>query len=133
MPAQSERGCGSCTLRKSGNRKTVERAMTAGSGVVRSADSLAATAARLGALAAGADGVEGGPKSWQTTNLLQLGQVLTHVAALREETRGGHVRSDFPARDDAHWLGQMCIRDSASPARGPGGSRSRGGLSLIHI
>ena len=65
LPAQSERGCGDCTLLKSGNRKTVERAMTAGSGVVRSADSLAATAARLGALAAGADGVEGGPKPWQ--------------------------------------------------------------------
>ena len=79
--------------------------MTAGSGVVRSADSLAAARARLGTLAASADGVEGGPKSWQTTNLLQLGQLLTLVAALREETRGGHVRSDFPARDDAHWLG----------------------------
>jgi len=105
LPAQSARGCGDCTLLKSGNRKTVQRTMTAGSGVVRSAESLAASEARLGALAASADGVEGGPKSWQTTNLLQLGQLLTHVAALREETRGGHVRSDFPDRDDAHWLG----------------------------
>ena len=79
--------------------------MTRGSGVVRSAESMAATRARLGALAAGADGIEGGPKSWSTTNLLHLGQVLTEVAALRAETRGGHVRSDFPESDDEHWLG----------------------------
>ena len=33
--------------------------------------------------------------------------MLTTVAALREETRGGHLRSDFPDRDDAHWLGHL--------------------------
>ena len=76
-------------------------------GVVRSHSSLASTAAALAGLAAADDGVEGGPKSWETTNLLHLGQLLTHVATLREETRGGHVRSDFPDRDDAHWLGHL--------------------------
>ena len=40
------------------------------------------------------------PAAWEATNLLHLGQVLTTVAALREETRGGHLRSDFPERDD---------------------------------
>jgi nicotinate-nucleotide pyrophosphorylase (carboxylating) len=29
------------------------------------------------------------------------------VATLREETRGGHVRSDFTDPDDAHWLGHV--------------------------
>ncbi|MDQ2756704.1 MAG: L-aspartate oxidase, partial [Actinomycetota bacterium] len=53
------------------------------------------------------DGRKAGPKSWQTTNLLHLGQVLTHHAALREETRGGHVRGDFPGRDDEHWRGHL--------------------------
>jgi L-aspartate oxidase len=105
VPAATERGCGDCTLVKSGHRKSIQRSMTRGSGVVRSAESMAATRARLGALAAGADGIEGGPKSWSTTNLLHLGQVLTEVAALRAETRGGHVRSDFPESDDEHWLG----------------------------
>ncbi len=27
------------------------------------------------------------------------------MAALRQETRGGHLRSDFPERDDDHWRG----------------------------
>ena len=29
---------------------------------------------------------------------------LTRVAALREETRGGHYREDFPTRDDENFL-----------------------------
>ena len=45
-----------------------------------------------------------GPRTWETTNLLHLGQALTELARRREETRGGHVRSDFPDRDDARWL-----------------------------
>ena len=92
-------------LVRSAHRKAIQHAMTSGSGVVRSAPSLAATAEALAGLADAADGVEGGPNSWETSNLLHLGQLLTHVAALREETRGGHVRSDYPDRDDARWLG----------------------------
>ena len=92
-------------LARSAHRKAIQHAMTSGSGVVRSAPSLAATAEALAGLADAADGVEGGPNSWETSNLLHLGQLLTHVAALREETRGGHVRSDYPDRDDARWLG----------------------------
>jgi L-aspartate oxidase len=41
--------------------------------------------------------------AWESTNLLHVGQLLTLLAALREETRGGHLRSDFPGRDDEHW------------------------------
>ncbi len=95
------------TLVRSSRRRAVQRSMTDGAGAVRSATSLAATSARLAELARDADGDEGGPKTWQTTNLLQLGQVLTAVAAHREETRGGHLRSDFADRDDARWLGHL--------------------------
>ena len=94
-------------LLRSVHRKAIQRAMTSGSGVVRSASTLESTASALATLAAEADGDEGGPKSWETTNLLHLGQLLTQVAALREETRGGHVRSDFVDRDDAHYLGHV--------------------------
>jgi L-aspartate oxidase len=94
-------------LLRSVHRKAIQRAMTCGSGVVRSASTLESTASALATLAAEADGDEGGPKSWETTNLLHLGQLLTQVAALREETRGGHVRSDFVDRDDAHFLGHV--------------------------
>lgn len=37
-------------------------------------------------------------------NLLDLAEVATASALAREETRGAHARTDFPARDDARWL-----------------------------
>jgi len=91
------------------HRGDVQAAMTAGSGAVRSAGSLSSTAEALAALAKGAGpgGETPGPAAWEASNLLQLGQVLTLSAALREETRGGHLRSDFPERDDADWLGHL--------------------------
>ncbi|WP_353952682.1 L-aspartate oxidase [Knoellia sp. S7-12] len=91
-------------------RLTVQRAMTNGSGPVRSAESTAATAAALGDLAAlPPTTAEPGPKTWETTNLLHLGQALTELAHRRAETRGGHVRSDFPERDDARWLVRQSV------------------------
>ncbi len=103
-------------LLRSARRRDIQRAMTAGSGVVRSAESMRATAATLAQIADTAAGEEGGPKSWETTNLLHLGQLLTEVASQREETRGGHVRSDFPDRDDERFLGHT------HAVRGPDGS-----------
>jgi len=97
-------------------RLHVQRAMTAGAGTVRSASSLAATQQTLAELAARAvsDDAEkpGGPKSWETTNLLHLGRALAYAAASRDETRGGHVREDFPVRDDAHYLHHVHLRRS---------------------
>jgi len=88
-------------------RTAVQRAMTFGAGAVRSADSLAQGAKDLRLIADSASGSTADPDSWETSNLLHVGQLLTAVATLREETRGGHVRSDFPARDDVHWLGNI--------------------------
>lgn len=91
-------------------RLTVQRAMTAGSGPVRSAESTAATAAALADLAALPPSTAApGPKTWETTNLLHLGQALTELAHRRTETRGGHVRSDFPEQDDARWLVRQSV------------------------
>ncbi|HET7762467.1 MAG TPA: L-aspartate oxidase [Phycicoccus sp.] len=86
-------------------RLEVQRAMIHGSGPVRSATSTAAALAALAALADGASAdAEPGPAAWETTNLLHLGMALSLVAHRRDETRGGHVRSDFPDRDDERWL-----------------------------
>jgi L-aspartate oxidase len=37
-------------------------------------------------------------------NLLDVAEVIIGAASLRTESRGSHVRSDFPRRDDANWL-----------------------------
>ena len=37
------------------------------------------------------------------TNMLILGRLMTLTAYTRQETRGTHLRTDFPDRDDRHW------------------------------
>jgi L-aspartate oxidase len=41
--------------------------------------------------------------AWRRFNLLTVARLITHAALRREESRGGHFREDFPARDDLHW------------------------------
>ena len=78
-------GSGPGALLDSTQRLTVQRAMTAGSGPVRSAESTAATAEALADLAALPPSTAApGPRTWETTNLLHLGQVLTELAHRRD-------------------------------------------------
>ena len=46
-----------------------------------------------------ADWVEG----WTIASLVAVGRLIARAARRREESRGAHFRSDFPARDDLHW------------------------------
>ncbi|MGY5132536.1 L-aspartate oxidase [Streptomyces nigrescens] len=109
-------------------RTAVQRIMTAGAGVLRSAESLARAAAELdrlhreataaagpagrdepaGATATGSASAdrkapEPGVEAWEATNLLCVARVLVAAAQRREETRGCHWREDHPDRDDASW------------------------------
>ncbi len=104
------RGMVDADILDSGHRLDVQRAMTAGSGPVRSASSTLKTLRRLRELA-DLEPVEAepGPRTWETTNLLHLGQALSVAAHLREETRGGHVRSDYPERDDEGWSAHLLL------------------------
>ena len=77
---------------------------------MRSGEALGETMAVLNELAALPPSVaEPGPPSWETSNLLHLGQVLTLLASRREETRGGHVRLDHPDQDDERWLVRQSV------------------------
>jgi L-aspartate oxidase len=89
-------------------RLDLARAMTEGAGVLRSADSLAQTAKQLDALASRPGGVPR-TEAWETTNLHAVATAIANAAAIREETRGGHWREDFPEPRDA-WLGHIAQR-----------------------
>ena len=86
----------------------LQKTMTAGAGVLRSADKLAATATALTELSA-RDAGEPGTPSWEATNLVTVGSTLLAAAAAREESRGSHWREDHPDRDDEHWLGSLDV------------------------
>jgi L-aspartate oxidase len=94
-------------------RTPLQQAMTRGAGVLRSAESLAATAAELTSLGGGA----GRPRtaSWEAANLVTVATALVAAAYARQETRGCHWREDFPAARD-EWLGHLLA------GIGPGGS-----------
>ncbi len=42
-------------------------------------------------------------EGWQVMNLIAIARLIARAALRREESRGGHYRTDFPARDDLHW------------------------------
>ncbi|MGW2185368.1 L-aspartate oxidase [Streptomyces sp. NPDC001667] len=98
-------------------RFAIQRIMTAGAGVLRSAESLEGAAAGLDRLLAEAvtaletDGktAEPGTESWEATNLLLVSRVLVAAALRREETRGCHWREDFPDRADTTWRRHLLV------------------------
>ena len=75
-------------------RDELQRAMTLGAGVLRSAASLADTARVL-------DGL-GAPADPEVRNLLTVGSALLAAARAREESRGAHTRVDFPDPSPAY-------------------------------
>lgn len=40
---------------------------------------------------------------FEIQNMVALGKMVARASLLREETRGGHYRADFPQRDDTKW------------------------------
>jgi len=87
----------------------VQAAMTAGAGVLRNADSLAAAAgslARIGARAGIGEVVEPCVEAWEATNLHTVANALVAGALLRAETRGCHWREDYPETSPA-WRGHL--------------------------
>ena len=48
-------------------------------------------------------GVPLGADEWRTASVITVGRLIARAALRREESRGGHYRSDFPDRDDINW------------------------------
>jgi L-aspartate oxidase len=117
-------------------RDQLQRVMTAGAGVVRSAASLDGACADLADLEALLG--EGPPSPGRTTvargevvNLLTVGRALLASARAREETRGAHARDDFPRTDPA-WRcrlmhGSLTGRGTCTPGAGAAVVRHGGG------
>ncbi|HEV8347937.1 MAG TPA: L-aspartate oxidase [Vicinamibacterales bacterium] len=71
-------------------------------GLFRSREGLEAAVAALDEAYAGA-ATPSTPDLWRHFNLVTVARLIARAALRREESRGGHFRADFPARDDLHW------------------------------
>ena len=76
-------------------RKAIQKSMSSGAGVLRSARSLLATSLELESIGKETS-TEPRVEAWETTNLFQLAEAIVRSALIREETRGSHWREDFP-------------------------------------
>jgi L-aspartate oxidase len=54
-------------------------------------------------------------------SIVTVGALIAHAALRRQESRGGHFRTDFPQRDDLHW--QRRVADVRQPAHTPEAAR----------
>ncbi|MGZ0150571.1 L-aspartate oxidase [Kribbella sp. WER1] len=86
----------------------LQRAMTVGAGVIRSAAGLAEAGATIGKLTE-QPAAEPGTPGWEATNLVTVASALIAAATAREESRGAHWREDHPDRDDLLWSGSLDV------------------------
>jgi L-aspartate oxidase len=112
-PAPAGRGAARAGSGRSGAdprevRDRVRRVMTDRVGVVRSGEGLAGARDVLGRLAV--DLRDPGPVGFEVANLVQLGLAVTELAVRRQESRGGHWRSDHPAPVEAWRVRQTLTR-----------------------
>jgi L-aspartate oxidase len=49
-------------------------------------------------------------EGWELQNMLTVARVMIGAALRREESRGVHLRTDFPQLDDAHWRRRLSDR-----------------------
>jgi L-aspartate oxidase len=91
-------------------------------GLLRHRRSLEHAVARLdawsGAVARAAPERPGKREALRVRSLVTVGLLTARAALRRQESRGGHFRTDFPLHDDLHW--QKHVSDVRSPAPGSG-------------
>lgn len=49
------------------------------------------------------------PSGWELQNMLWTARMIVHAALARQESRGCHVRTDFPELDNQHWNRHMAF------------------------
>jgi fumarate reductase flavoprotein subunit len=107
-------------------RTQMQQAMEDSAGIFRSGESLTKGADALRELQCrlGRAGVADRSRAFNTelvaalelANMLDVAECILQSALHREESRGAHQRTDFPARDDARFLAHLLVRRGADGA-----------------
>lgn len=54
------------------------------------------------------------PRGWELQNMLLVARIMIDAALTREESRGVHLRTDFPQTDDKNWRRRIAYRREES-------------------
>ncbi len=96
-------------------RETLGRTMTDLCGIVRKREDLERARDTLDTLQSSLAAPGLNVAELELFNLLTVAQHMVATAVYREESRGVHLRSDFPERDDIHWrCHSLAHRDSTT-------------------
>jgi L-aspartate oxidase len=98
-------------------RDMLQRAMTRGAGVVRSAPSLEGARAALNEVADLLGDPNGSVRAGELANLLQVGDALLVSAEARTESRGSHARREYPDTDRT-WRRRLAFAAGDGPTEG---------------
>jgi len=91
-------------------RRRLTEVMSGKVGVLRRGDDLRDAMAALSALTSELRFEQMGQTEYELLNLLTLGTQIAKCALLREESRGVHLRDDFPAVNDEQWRRHITLR-----------------------
>jgi L-aspartate oxidase len=92
-------------------RDQLQRAMTEGAGVVRTAVSLATAGETVESVAGMLGSAPGDPAQGELANLVTTARAVLTAATQREETRGAHARRDHP--DQSEWWRRRIVHQGA--------------------
>ncbi|MFZ5825933.1 MAG: L-aspartate oxidase [Bacillota bacterium] len=81
-------------------------------GIIREEAGLLSAVERLTEINASLSGALQTREGFQVANLATVAQLVAQAALIRQESRGGHYRIDYPTRDDEHWNRHVTLRRS---------------------
>jgi L-aspartate oxidase len=93
-------------------RRETQQLMEDNVGIIRDADRLSEAVRRLREILAALP-APSNRKRAEARNIAESGLAIACSALARRESRGGHYRSDYPAKDDAHFLKHSVLQGGA--------------------
>lgn len=92
------------------HRRRLQLTMTRHVGTVRNEEGMITTLEELRALHNSLKPPAADPEEYELYNLLTVAIHVVRAALLRRESRGAHLRTDFPTTDDANWKHHINFR-----------------------
>jgi len=100
------------------DRGALQNMMYRGAGLERDAKILKRLETLLESISISTSGIDRYER--ESANMLLVAKLIAKACALRKETRGGHVRSDYPSTDDTEFLTRIAFERGVWKRKRPG-------------